>query len=356
MYDSLRRRTRLQPAYLIRYADDWVLVTNTKTNALEWKKRIADFLKQKLKLELSEEKTLITNIRKNYVKFLGFELKYIKGNSRKGYVSKSRPNQERLKNKVKEIHKEIRQLRRIPDKGRTIDKINVINSKIRGVINYYETATFVNIELSKYARILRYAAINSLKEHGVRWTPAKETNNLLSVHSKYEVKIPAVIHEDFNIGITSLSFCIWKRGSPKNPKETPYTQEGREIHVKRTGKKPLLERADEFLSENLTHIVTTQRDLKLYNFEYVMNRPYAFNRDKGKCKVCGSSLSKHNTEFHHINTNLSLGFINKVSNLASVHRYCHDRIHDGRDYSHLDTKTWKKITGFREKLNKDTTK
>mgnify|MGYP003532326722 CR=1 FL=1 len=24
-----------------------------------------------------------------------------------------------------------------------------------------------------------------------------------------------------------------------------------------------------------------------YNFEYFMNRPYAYNRDKGKCRLCG---------------------------------------------------------------------
>lgn len=55
----------------VRYADDWLLgVWGTKATAKSLKSNIASFLAS-LKLQLSEEKTLITNTRRGKVKFLG---------------------------------------------------------------------------------------------------------------------------------------------------------------------------------------------------------------------------------------------------------------------------------------------
>lgn len=51
-YQSLHRYSNLKPAYLVRYADDWILLTNSRENANRWKSRIANYLKVNLKLEL----------------------------------------------------------------------------------------------------------------------------------------------------------------------------------------------------------------------------------------------------------------------------------------------------------------
>jgi RNA-directed DNA polymerase len=72
---ALRNSSNLKPAYLVRYADDWILITNTKSNADKWKRRIAKFLDVKLKLKLSEEKTHITDVRKRPIQFVGFNFK-----------------------------------------------------------------------------------------------------------------------------------------------------------------------------------------------------------------------------------------------------------------------------------------
>src|ERR1700730_8233001 len=59
----------------LRYADDWVLgFSGPKAEAAEIKREIRDFLRETLKLELSEEKTLITHIRTHAAKFLGYEI------------------------------------------------------------------------------------------------------------------------------------------------------------------------------------------------------------------------------------------------------------------------------------------
>ena len=70
-YDTTYRRLRY-----VRYADDFILgFTGSKAEAKDIKKQIGDFLKIKLHLELSQEKTLITHATEESAKFLGYEIK-----------------------------------------------------------------------------------------------------------------------------------------------------------------------------------------------------------------------------------------------------------------------------------------
>ena len=58
-----------------RYADDTLLgFTGPKAEAEEIKQRLAAFLRDELKLELSQDKTLITHARTEAAKFLGYEI------------------------------------------------------------------------------------------------------------------------------------------------------------------------------------------------------------------------------------------------------------------------------------------
>ena len=59
----------------MRYADDILLgFTGPKAEAEEIKRRLAQFLHEDLKLELSETKTLITHARTSAARFLGYEI------------------------------------------------------------------------------------------------------------------------------------------------------------------------------------------------------------------------------------------------------------------------------------------
>ena len=69
-HDPRYRRLRY-----VRYADDILLgFTGPKAEAEEIKRRLAQFLRDGLKLELSEEKTLITHARTDAARFLGYEI------------------------------------------------------------------------------------------------------------------------------------------------------------------------------------------------------------------------------------------------------------------------------------------
>ena len=59
----------------MRYADDHLLgFTGPKAEAEEIKQRLAQFLRDDLKLELSQDKTLITHARTGAARFLGYEI------------------------------------------------------------------------------------------------------------------------------------------------------------------------------------------------------------------------------------------------------------------------------------------
>jgi len=346
------KKTNLKPAYLVRYADDWVLITNTKSNAEKWKKRIEKFLDAKLKLRLSPEKTLITNVREKEIHFLGFSYKQVpSGRARKGYITRTRPNKERLKSKVNELRKRIRMIRRFNGK-QLVNEINNLNSALIGIGNYYQAATWVNIELNKFAYSLRYTAYKALKAAGGQWTPAVKCSNLIQRHEHYTTKIPAIKYNGLTIGITSLGFVKWRKANLKNPIETPYTPEGRKANYERTLKRERMARDDVTMSLTLSSLIAKGMTDYKYNFEYLMNRAYAFNRDKGQCKVCGESIIGHELETHQINPKLPTNLVNKVSNLASLHQTCHRLVHKGLDVSKLvKAKVYQKILKYRERLS-----
>jgi RNA-directed DNA polymerase len=350
-FQRLKKTTHLKEAYLVRYADDWVLITSSRRNAEKWKYRITKYLSERLKLTLSEEKTLITDIRRKPIKFVGFEIKAIKGKTKHGHILISKPNQKRLKEKVNGIHKVIKNIKRATTIEGLIHGGNLINSKIRGLIQYYESTTKVNVYMKKYADKLHYAACLALRKHGGYKLPAKCVDNLRSVHENYNTKIPIIEYNGLRIGVTRLDFCKWQKAKNKSPQETPYTELGRTIYMNRTGKKPLKVRADDLLSLNWSKIIKIGHKEKLYNFEYFMNRAYAFNRDKGRCRVCKKDLLADDIHIHHIRPYLPIEEINRVPNLATMHTSCHVMIHSSQDYSKIGKDSWRKILGFREKLS-----
>lgn len=349
------QRTNLKPAYFVRYADDWVLITNSKANAEKWKRRISKYLGTNLNLRLSDEKTTITNMKQKSIKFLGFEMKLIPNKkARKKVISRIKPDEEKLKAKIKKLHEEAFKLRFSSSNEWLIYDIMRYNSMVRGVVNYYQSATWVNIIMNKYNFNLDRAAYYSLirnRRLSVEWVPAKEVDNLKSIHGNYTTQIPTVKYKGLKIGITSLLFSKWEMAYNKRQQETPYTNSGRKLYEQRTKIKHPLARADHILSEQYTRFIAKGMTEPIYNFEFVLNRAYALNRDKCKCNVCKTELNHENLETHHIRPYLPLDKINKVSNLVSLCMKCHNLVHSNKEIS-LGEKERKKIQTYREKLRK----
>ena len=69
------RKSKLKEMYIVRYADDFKIFCKTRSEAVKIKAAVTDWLSHRLKLQVSEEKTSITNLRKHYSEFLGFKFK-----------------------------------------------------------------------------------------------------------------------------------------------------------------------------------------------------------------------------------------------------------------------------------------
>ena len=65
----------LRARYYIRYVDDFVIFSNSKTELENWKERIEKFLREKLQLELHPDKSQVISLNQG-VNFLGLKIFY----------------------------------------------------------------------------------------------------------------------------------------------------------------------------------------------------------------------------------------------------------------------------------------
>lgn len=182
--DSVKTSKRIQ---YVRYADDWLLMTNaSEKQTIELKTLCKDFLRSVLKLELSEEKTKITDLNKDQAKFLGFNIALYKekiaripvvkeGKLTRIYKERTTNglikvgiDGERLKNRMiinKFIDKH--------DKPRTKQAHSVLpaydivlyyNSVIRGLTNYYAPCLTNKQFLNKYIYWLAFSCYHTLAQ------------------------------------------------------------------------------------------------------------------------------------------------------------------------------------------------
>ena len=63
------RKTKLKEMYIVRYADDFRIFCRTKTEAELTKIAVTQKLQERLKLEVSEEKTKVVNVKKKTLSF-----------------------------------------------------------------------------------------------------------------------------------------------------------------------------------------------------------------------------------------------------------------------------------------------
>ncbi|OOM75080.1 group II intron-encoded protein LtrA [Clostridium puniceum] len=74
-YIALKRASNLKEMYIVRYADDFKIFCRNHNTAKKAFIAIKQWLKERLNLEISPEKSMVVNLRKNYSNFLGFKLK-----------------------------------------------------------------------------------------------------------------------------------------------------------------------------------------------------------------------------------------------------------------------------------------
>ena len=163
----IMKNTNLKEMYIVRYADDFRIFCRTKEDAVKTKEAVTQWIEQRLKLEVSPEKTRIVNTRKRYSEFLGFKIRVRP--KRNKYTVQSHICDKKM---IAEQEKLVEQAKRIarPYEGKTpLGEIRLYNSMVMGIQNYYEIATCISLDCKILHRRVMTVLTNRLNtETGCR--------------------------------------------------------------------------------------------------------------------------------------------------------------------------------------------
>lgn len=175
----------------IRYADDFALAfIGPKSEAEEIKRQLANFLANELKLNLSEEKTLITHARSKAAKFLGYEITTLQSDTKQG-LNKAGHTQRSINgriglrvpravllekcNRYKRRNKAVHRTKLLHESDYTI--IATYQLEYRGIVNYYRLA--YNLHTLQYLKWIMQQSLT-------KTLAAKHRISVQAVYDKYQ--------------------------------------------------------------------------------------------------------------------------------------------------------------------------
>ena len=325
------KRTKLKELYIVRYADDFKIFCRNYNTANKIFIATKMWLKERLHLEVSEEKSKIVNLRKNYSEFLGFKIKV--RNKGKKKVVKSQISD---KAKIKIITNLKDKLIKL-QKNTTRNNVVSYNAAILGVHNYYRVATHVSLDFSKIAYIVNKSLNNRTKK--IRSQNGTKSKVYERVYGHYNFKV-TYVHEIALFPIGGI-----KTKPPMNFSQdiSNYTKEGRfKIHQR-------LKNIDTLILKYLMENPIPTESIELND-----NRISLFVGQGGKCAISGEYLELEEMEVHH-KIPKYLGGTDEYSNLiyikSNIHKIIHatqiDLLQEYLSNKNLDKKTLKKVKELR---------
>lgn len=137
----------------VRYADDFKILCPTYQVASDMLEKTTIWLKKRLKLEVSEEKTKIVNLKKTNSYFLGFRFKLKKYKGKLKIVSNM--TDKAIKNTTDKLKKQVREIKKSKwNKKKCKEEIDKYNSMVIGIHVYYCKATNILPNLHKLGFII----------------------------------------------------------------------------------------------------------------------------------------------------------------------------------------------------------
>ena len=160
IYRALRRST-LKEVHAVRYADDFKIFCPTHEEAVRIYKATEQWLKDRLGLEISPEKSKVVNLKRQYSDFLGFKLKvYKKG---KKYAVKSHMSDKAYRKAHEKLSEEVKKLAHSPDDTAQFMQLQTFNSVVAGMHEYYCIATETCEDFGRLAFSINKQLRNRLK-------------------------------------------------------------------------------------------------------------------------------------------------------------------------------------------------
>ena len=155
------RKSRLKEMFIVRYADDFKIFCRKRSDADKIFIAIKQWLKDRLSLEISEEKSKVVNLKKHYSEFLGFKIKAVRKGDK--FVVRSHMSDKAVKRETKKLKEQIKAIEHCKDAEDGVKQILLYNSMVAGIHNYYQYATFVNKDCKAIQYRLNAVLYNRLK-------------------------------------------------------------------------------------------------------------------------------------------------------------------------------------------------
>ena len=306
IYGALRNTSKLKEVYIIRYADDFKLFCRKKSDAEKVFIAVKHWLKERLKLEISEEKSKVVNLKRHYSEFLGFELKAVK--KRKKYVVCSHMTKKAKIREKKKLVEQIKNIAHTKNRDDEAKEITLYNSMVMGIHNYYCIATMISSDCGSLHRNVSIVMKNRLRKR------LSKKGKINEVYIRKQYGKSKQIRFISSKTICPIGYIKTKTPMFKKKKVCKYTPEGREeIH------------------KNLKINTRTMLELmrvkdKRRSIEYMDNRISLFAAQYGRCNVTGKELSINEIHCHH-KVPIKLGGTDEYSNLVILHQDIHILIH-----------------------------
>jgi group II intron reverse transcriptase/maturase len=301
------RSTKLKEMYIVRYADDFRIFCRNAESAERTMTAVTLWLKDRLRLDVSPEKTKVVNLKKHYSEFLGIKMRLMQKKNK--LIVQSRVSEKAVERVKAEAKEKIKQIQH-PPKGMTeAQAILRYNAFVMGEHNYYQMATGVCIDF----RDIGYQAIQTAKRLGNR------------LKKEPKGKIEGVVVERYgssklmryikHLPFAPITYVSHKAPVCKKRSIQKYTPEGREAIHKNLG-----------IDNSMLHALLRQ-EIHSQNAEYADNRLSLFCAQYGKCAITGHLFESTDDIHCHHKTPREKGGKSNYHNLIIVREPVHILIH-----------------------------
>jgi group II intron reverse transcriptase/maturase len=320
-YHALRKSSTLKEFFPVRYADDFKIFCKDYETAQKIFAATKQWLKERLGLEASPEKSRITNARKGKTEFLGFAL-FVKEKGKKLVVRSNTAEKAKTTMKSK-LKKQIIAIQ----KNTTPQQVNRLNSMILGMHNYYKIATLCNLDFSEinyvvrrslYNRLRKKSKIRKIRNKGKlkheKYTLSKsespKSKTYLKFYGNYKGKTITIA----GITIFPIYGCTFQIPLGFKQDTCNYTEAGRRLVHSKLNNTP-----------ELINYLLSQKEYEK-SVEYNDNRISLIAGQNGKCFVTGEHLTIGDMDCHHKQPK-EVGGTDDYGNLVWIKSDVHKLIH-----------------------------
>ena len=336
------RKTRLKEMHIVRYADDFRIFCRTKKDAECVMIAVTNWLTERLKLEVSPEKTRIVNVKRTYSEFLGFKIKV----HRKGhkYVVASYMSKKAFQRQSQKLLEQAKNIAH-PRKGRNEhSETKLYNSMVIGLHEYYGVATNINLNCERIYRSVMTVLTNRLRtQKGCRLVKNGRPLTKFEVQKFGKTRMMRYVASTKE-PIYPVAYIQCRNPMARKRTANPYTSEGRKgLH-------------DNLRINTVLMGKLMKQKSETHSIAYADNRISLFSAQWGKCAVTGQEFQCVEDIHCHHKLPRHMGGTDVYANLTLILEPVHRLIHATTDATiqkylnllNLSEKQLEKVNQLRE--------